>query len=691
MRRLPPPAAGPAGFHRARPAHRPAGGQGGHGKAVLLALLVCLLAAGGLAGTVRAAAAEAAEANPAFFPVEQVRPGLTGYGLTVVEGTRIERFDVEVLGLVQGIGPAGDLVLVRVGGAALRPFGGIAAGMSGSPVYVDGRLLGAIGFSFEFTDHSVGLVTPIGDMLRVLELVSDPEGQAPAEPAASTLGQGVARPTFRRVAWAADRRAAERIKAQAPPGTAVMVPVATPLMLGGLGGRTRQLAERWLSGLHLLSVPVAGSLSGLSGEIGPPPALEPGSALAVSLARGDVELTAIGTVTYVEGDRYVALGHPFLQRGSVEFFAAPAYIYRTVPRLTVPFKIGAAFAPMGVLQEDRRAGVAGRMGVQARPVRVEVTVQDLSSGRRSTLRAEVVRDESLTVPLVALTVLEALDRGLDRIGPGTARVIYRIRGNRLGGGGAYSRDNVYYSRLDISARLMGDLLDTLQALAYNRFRDIDLTDIQVTVQVEQARRTSSIVRARPLQDRVQPGGTVGIEVELHPYRGAPETRVLTLQIPENVAPGLVTVTVRGGSEQPVALVTDLEGLFSGEGPDGAPDEEAEPIEGPELQPATSLEKLLEALDDREKNHQLVAEFYPGVADRPRSSLAAASGETSPSARVPGRTTSPSSGKSQSRTEGLRPGDSVRAVLTTPWVIEGSAEVELTIEEPGAAQGPSALR
>lgn len=642
---------------------------------------------------VAAPAGAPAESGP-FFPVEQVRPGLRGWGLTVLEGTRIDRFDVEVLGLVRAAGPAGDLVLVRVSGPALAGIGGIAAGMSGSPVYVDGKLLGALGFGFEFTDHSVGLVTPIQDMVRVLRLLDQRAAAAGAQGAASRargeLRGSPARMPYRWLALARDAGEAAQLKERAPAGTAVMVPLATPIMAGGLGPRALALARRWLGALEGPWVPagtaggVAAAEAGAGQETGTPAgvALQPGSALAIGLVRGDIDLSALGTVTYVEGDRFVALGHPFLQRGSVDFFAAPAYIFRTVGRLTVPFKVGVPLQTVGVLAEDRRAGVAGRIGVQPKPVSVRVEVHDLTSDRRRTVQAEVVRDEVLTVPLIALAALEGLDRGLDRIGQGTARVIYRIRGQQLPGGGTYSRDNLYYSRLDISARLLGDFLDTLTTLVYNRFRDIELSQVELSVQVEAARRTASIVRARALEDRVTPGGTVSIEVELQPYRGTPQTRVVTLQVPANVAPGPVVVTVRGGSAQFFTPGPDLESLLSGEPPKASPEQEQQEKSGQveeAEEPPSSLDKLMELLDRREKNNELVAEFFPGVAEHSRSQEGGP-GSAEPPGRPGSRASSGGSTKSESREPPARPGGSVKARLTTPWVIEGSADVELTIEE-----------
>lgn len=655
-----------------------------------------------------------------FFPVDEVRPGLSGYGLTVVEGTRVERFEVEILGVVRGAGPAGDLILVRVFGPAVDASGGIAAGMSGSPVYVAGKLLGAIGFGFEFSDHSVGLVTPIGDMLEVMRLL-DREG-APQEPGSArddlesatspgasasgaagggeADGGGLAWAGYRRLAWAASAREAARLAGQVPAGTAVMVPVATPVMVSGFGPRTFMWVRRWLSRYGLMVVP--GGVVGPGGVTGPgggarpggagkqtpagggrlPEAavpLGPGSALGISLVRGDVELTAIGTVTYVEGDRFVAFGHPFLQKGSVDFFAAPAFIHRTVKSVQVPFKVGSAFEPVGTLAEDRRAAVAGRIGPQADALELVVEVRDVTSGRRRTLTSQVVRDDLLSVPLVAVAGLEALDRGLDRIGPGTAHAIYRIYGSGLPGSGVYVQDNAYFSRLDISARLLGDVLDTLQTLLFNRIQDLDIRRVELAVDVDSRQRTAAIVRAQPLSDRVRPGQSVPIEVELLAYRGEREVRVVNLEVPEGVGPGRVTVTVRGGAGPGPGALSELETLLTGGQEPNDQTGLGPPEEG---EVPTSLEKLLELLDGREKNNQLIAEFYPPYAASAEGMDGKPSGsDTGSKSRSPSRGSA--KGDTRKTSEGVDPGKAIKASLLTPWVIEGSVDFELTIEDPAA--------
>lgn len=642
-----------------------------------------------LAATGLCLAAAGALAAPELLPVEQVRPGLIGYGLTVVQGTRIDRFDVEVLGVVEQAGPAGDLILVRVSGPAVEPFGGIAAGMSGSPVYVDGRLLGAIGYAFEFSDHSVGMVTPIADMLEVLRRVPGEPSPASSGPEAQARERG----PYRHVALAPDPATARRMRETLPADTAVMLPVATPVMVGGFGPRARRAVERLFAPFGLMLVPGGGAAPvGAGAATGADPVeLRPGSAFGVGLVQGDVSLTAIGTVTYVDGSRFVGFGHPFLQKGSVDFFAGPAYIHRTVGSLSVPFKVGSLVGePSAVLTEDRRAAVAGRTDAQPDAIRLRVTVGDVSGGGSRTLEARVVRDDLLTVPLVAVAALEALDRGLDRIGPGTARTIYRIEGKALPGSGIFARDAMDYSASDIAARLLGDFLGTLQTLLTNRLEDIGLTSIDLTVQVSQQRQTAAIVRARPLSDAVRPGERLGVAVDLLPYRGELETRILTLQIPEDAAPGTVSVTVRGGSPGSFSLGLDLESLLSGEGgPTKSEESDQAPLDEGEI--PTNLEKLLETLEGREKSNELVAEFYPGVlpgrADQGADATDAPEGGRV--TRLPGDGSSVESAP-EPEGEGRTETGAVKRTLITPWVIEGSASFDVHIlgrsTEPARAPG-----
>ncbi|MEW6048585.1 MAG: hypothetical protein AB1609_19280, partial [Bacillota bacterium] len=468
----------------------------------------------------------------------------------------------------------------------------------------------------------------------------------------------------------------------------------TPVMLSGFGVRSQEAVRRLLSPHRMLFVP-GGSASGaapgsgVSGQAAPP--LEPGSAFGVSLVRGDVELTAIGTVTYVDGDRFIGFGHPFLQKGTVDFFTGPAYIHQTVKSLNVPFKLGSMLEATGTLSEDRRAAVAGRVGSLPDAIDLSVEVEDLSSGRSRRLQAQVVRDDMLTVPLVAIASLEALDRGLDRIGPGTARIIYRITGRKLPGSGVFSRDNMYFSRLDISAGMLGDFLDTLQALAANRFQDVEVKSVELRVQVDQTQRSAAIVRARPLQKSARPGDRVGVEVELLPYRSEREVRVLTIRVPEDASPGTVTVTVRGGSSGSFSLSPELQSLLTGQEKPSPGEEQPSPAPGEEELPS-SLEKLLEFLESREKSNQLVAEFYPSLTGASGSQGTTQQDPTGAgrTGRVPGEDSAHKGATSKAESE-LGDTGAVKSTLITPWVIEGSTSFDLEIKEAPGHPAPSEER
>lgn len=645
---------------------------------------VALLSAAWLAWPLAGLASSAA--SPSLFPIEQVRAGLTGYGLTVVEGTQVERFDVRVLGLVRRAGPAGDLILIRVSGPVIDRAGGIAAGMSGSPVYVDGRLLGAVGFAFEYSDHSVGMVTPIGDMLPVLDLL---QASPPAGIPAPELGQDEVGglPAYRQVAVAENFEQAERLAASLGSHTAIMVPVVTPVIASGFGPRAQEALERLLApyATRLIPTPGASAWHGATGSDGnqgggqgAPAALEPGSAFGVSLVQGDIDLTAIGTVTYVDGDRFIGFGHPFLQAGPVDFFAGPAFIFSTVKAVDVPFKLGSLLGVTGVVRQDRRAAVAGVSGQQPDSIALSVQLEDETAGRATLLQAHIVRDDLLTVPLAAIATLEALDRGLDRIGPGTARVIYRIRGSNLPGNGSFSADNMYFSRVDISARLLTDLLDALQALMFNRFQDVHVDAIDVQVQVEQAQRTAAIVQARPLSQQVEPGQHVGIEVELLPFRGSKETRIVTLEVPKEAAPGPVTVTVRGGTAASFTLPSEVTSVLTGQLPSSSQDQPSEGDATGEV--PSSLEKLMEVLASRERNNQIVAEFYPGFTSNTGASTGSGKADDSPpgSGRLPTGGDSEEGAKQTAEAAPASLEQPVKASLITPWVIEGSADIELDI-------------
>lgn len=596
-----------------------------------------------------------------IFPIEQVAPGLWGEGRTVVEGSRVETFDVEFLGVLAGAGPAGDLILVRVHGEAMERSGGVAAGMSGSPVYLDGRIVGAIGYGFEMADHSLALVTPIEDMLDVLRRVqADHRPPAAAQSAAPESGPGPGGPPIEAVAVLPGGGTGEL--PSLPDGVAAAAPLRTPVIVKGGGRRAWQALERVLQSGPLWPVQGGGADSG-----GPSPDPEPGSAIGIQLMRGDMEITALGTLTYIDDGAFVALGHPLFQWGEVDLFATGAHIHATVQSQAFPFKLGGALAPYGRLTQDRAAAVGGRFDEGPAVLHLSVDVLDQDAGRRGRFAVEIPRTGRMTPILASIAALEGIDRGIDRIGPGTASVRLRIEGEDLPF--PFERENLFYSDADIAAWSVSELAFLLQEILDNEFTEVALSGLSLEVEIEEGRRTARIEEAAPARRVVHPGEEVEVEVTLRPFRREPETLKLFLPVPEKALPGELSVEVRRGGAADYYLIDPDSALSAAPLP--PPSEGADPEASEDGAPpvpssaADDLERFLEKLLNRERNQDIVAEYWPETAQTDEEA---------------------------EESEGTGPfhpwaePEPVRAVQSTPYVIEGSARFSLRIADPEAEDG-----
>ncbi len=458
--------------------------------------------------------ANGAQAAASFMPVEDVKIGMTGIGRTVVEGTKIEEFGVEVLGVLKNKGPVGDLILVRTSGNVIDRTDGIAQGMSGSPVYIDGRLVGAVAYGWSLTDHRVGMVTPINDMVKLWEL---PDGR----------------------------------NSQAAPG---IQPLATPLMVSGFGKPALEMLKQKLQPYNLVPYATGEAPEGVS--FAP---LEPGSAIGVQLVRGDASVGALGTVTYVEGDKVVAFGHPFLKKGNIGYFMTNAYMFTTVKSLESSFKVGATGETLGIINQDRGAAVAGQQGRYPNIVPLRIQVSDLGTGRSQDAAVQVVRDEEIGPILATATTFNVIDKAMDRTGPGTAKVSFRISSADLPGG-ELKRENMFYSPASISESAVGELFEAVNMLAANQYQKVDIMNIDVSVKVEEERRTATIVEAKAKQTNVKPGQKVDLDVKLKPFRGEAFVQQVTFDVPKTQAEGPLMLEVRGGGIIPLQQLLKKTGL-----------------------------------------------------------------------------------------------------------------------------------
>lgn len=506
-------------------------------------------------------AASQALAVELFLP-EEVRPGLRGVGKTVISGNTIETFDVEVLGVMPQSPPLSNRIIVKVSGEAMDRTGGIAEGMSGSPVYIQDRLLGAISHTFANTDHRVGLVTPAVDMFKIYDEMPLPDPALPED----------------------------------------VIAVASPLIVQGLSERNLKPLVEILGADRVQVIPSFAANTSLA-----PAAFEPGSMVGVQLLRGDFVAAAYGTVTHVKEDgRFISFGHPFSQRGPVDFFATAAYVHYVLPSTEVPFKIVSLGATVGKVAQDRTAGLGGTLGTAVGYVPISVVVKDTERGVSRNFYVEAVRDDWLLSSLVISSAYQSIDAALDRVGDGTAYV--RLEFVSQDFGQRMIRENLFYSDSDIAVWALVDLLSGLELLVGNNLQPVDLQQVKIEVEVSKERKTATIEKATPSHSHVRAGDSVDVEVLIRPFRGQVETRTMRLQIPPDTAPGLLTVTVRSGAEGYYAAKPPVHtGILSPE------EEEQEPMRA-FISSADTLDDLIVEYMDQERNNELVAEFYPFLED-----------------------------------------------------------------------------
>lgn len=501
-----------------------------------------------------------------IFPLEQVEKGLLGVGKTVFSGQKVETFPVEVLGVVKNQAPVEHLILIQLLGEDRERGGGIAAGMSGSPIYVDEKLLGAIGYGWTFTDHRLGLVTPIGDMLALWE----------EEPDLLLFDQY---PNYEEIIIDIEGLAGYGI-----------IPVKTPLLVSGVGKRGLQLLGESLSDFQVY--PVFGG--GLKGDEGSGD-LEPGSAIAIQLARGDVNVSAIGTVTHREGNRILAFGHPFLYRGGSGYLISGAYIHRLITNQSMPFKLGSPTQLKGTLVVDRMAGIAGELYRYPPVVPLRISVLDKDRDQLSRTNVQLVKDEDFLLALSMVSALEAIDRAVDRIGRGTAHVRLELTAHSLPQK-VLTRENIFNSQLDIASVAIMELGQILSLLSYNPFKDVDFIDMKVQIEVTQELHMATIKEMNVLNGEVYPGDTLEIQVILQPYRQKEEELIVLIDLPEDMNTGTATLSLLSGFE-----VGYEQGYY----------EENGEVSGHAItSDFKDLEEMLEAFVKQAKNNELYVEIWP---------------------------------------------------------------------------------
>jgi hypothetical protein len=485
--------------------------------------------------------ARAGEPDPkSYWDVSQIRPGMKGVGRTVMVGTKLEEFGAEVLGVMRDVSPGRDMVLCRLTGCNLE-HAGIIQGMSGSPIFIDGKLLGAVAFAWEFAKDPIAGVTPFAQMIQY---VRSNDRRIAAE---SKSGSGAKFHAARLpVSLLIDGLTAEE---PSGPGTSMqpiavsgggmggMTPIVTPLAASGFGPRALSLLSDRLRPLGMSPMAGGAAPARIVCEEGDRP-LVAGAPLSIALVTGDFDLSGIGTVTHVEGDRVYGFGHPMFSLGACEFPMMTGYIHTVYPRASVSMKMGSPLKVVGVIDTDVSTSVAGRLGPQPDMLPLSVRVKTSQFADAHTYRVRMVREPMLLPNLIMSVLTNAIDTEGNLPEELTAQMSATIH---IKGFDSVTMSDTFsgprYTGPMGATALFSPLASIANILVRNSMAPVRIEAIDCDVQIEPGRKAAVIENVRLLSDTIEPGHDLKAFVTLKPYKGDRETLEISIPIPDDFPEG----------------------------------------------------------------------------------------------------------------------------------------------------------
>lgn len=527
-----------------------------------------------------------------IMEVEEVEPGMTGYGLTVFRGTQVERFDVEVRGVLSNAWAEGDMIVVELAHNELLDIG-VVAGMSGSPVYIEHegeeKLLGAVGFGWGFSVRPIGGVSPIRQMLREWDGITEEPLTDPDEASTGILQWDAAQAAFewnrpgalRDITVPQVELAAMGIEGMTDPaGTVTFQPLSVPVALSTRHPRVFQAAQQAFAGSLMQPVMAGASMRQAAGVTGSPAAgdsgrystsLLPGSAMSVIYVDGDLHMVGTGTVTYVDGNKLVAFGHPMTGMGAVDAPIGPARIVSVIPALIRPFKLAIALAETGALRQDRQFAVGAHLEGRAGRVPMEFTVRNTTTDLKETFNYRAWDNRQMLGGLAYICLLESTLNKAPEQGPVTVDLRYEFTledGRVMDGNWTSSGD---WATIDNAAVQLGRAISTLQN---NPFEPVRITDIRGDLAVSELRQAMVLERIVRGNWKINPGETIRGAVEYRRFRDENERLEFSIPTPKDLEPGEYELHIVDGQTRRA-----LEARFN-----------------PSLQRAESLDDLIRAME-----------------------------------------------------------------------------------------------
>ncbi len=509
----------------------------------VFALTACLLFLGNFLYSQQPAAPAQPKEEP-FWNVDDIKEGMKGYGKSVVKGVKIEKFDAEVLGVLKNTSPGRDLILCRLSGMNLEKTG-VIAGMSGSPVYVQNKLVGAVAYAWAYGKEPIAGITPFAQMRSFAAAI---ERREAAQKKGAPVRVGLASPV-RIGGRAYDSALIADDFTEPQPMSADglwLVPLKTPVMTSGMSPASLAVLREHFKQSGLVPMQAGGVSSNLPASERNIP-LEAGGALTVALITGDFDMSAIGTVTQIEGKRVYGWGHPFMSSGECELPMMTGYVHTIFPRLTLSFKMGSPLQTVGVVNADVSTCVAGWLGREPDLLPVSATILREPDGRSHTYKVKVARLSGMIGSLVHAALTNSVDMEGNFPEEMSAHVKLRID---VEGHDPLLMEDWFSGPPFVGERapqmLYSPVNHVLQMIGNNPFETLRIKSVECTTEVQAGRRSAEIEATELESDTVAPGGTLKAWVTLRPFKGPRQRIPLEVKIPVDQPEGSYTALIGDG-------------------------------------------------------------------------------------------------------------------------------------------------
>ena len=580
-----------------------------------------------------------------YWNVNDVRPGMHGIGKTVMRGTKVETFDAEVIGVLKNTSPGRDMILCRLSGLNLEKTG-VIAGMSGSPVYIDSKLLGAVAYAWPFGKEPIAGVTPFGQMHGFVEAYERRDLAEQGRPQRIGLNSPlrIGGQEFGTVTVSEDFDDPTPAAADGM----WMVPLRTPLSAAGFTTRSLALLGDQCRSAGLVPVQV-GSASTAVADAEKNTPLQPGGPLTVAMVVGDFDLSGMGTVTHIEGNRVYGWGHPFMGLGTCEFPLMTGFVHTIYPRQSISFKIGSPLRSVGMINADVSTCIAGWLERQPDLIPLRMSVRCCPGEAPKTFNVRVVRQKSLLAALVLACLTYSMDMQGDLPEELTAELRSRIE---IDGHAPIVLEDTYsgtsFSGGRAPVALYSQIAAVLNLLMYNPYQPIRINHIECDTRIHTGRHSAEIEAIELDSDIYSPGETLKATAFVRPYKGLRQKVAVKLELPPQLQEGTYTATVC----------------------DDLANAKAEFRDNPNLGNPQSLDQLFESLhvQSRAKRTNLVVRVPTNAAG------VAMAGKS-----LPNLPPSLVQILANSRRTGAQPmGGALVSRQATPWVLQGSESVHFTV-------------